>query len=220
MIADPYSVLGISPSASNEEVKRAYRDLSRKYHPDSYSNNPLADLAEEKFKEVQEAYKQIMDERERGYSNGNSSQYNQNTYNGGYSGQSYNQGYSQTSYEESQEMREIYSMLMMQRFREGLNALSRIPERGARWHYYNAIAYQGLGNVITAMGHAKQAVAMEPMNTEYSQFLMQLQNNSRNYRYNGGVRTHNDSDMCDMCCKLWFADTLCECMGGDLCTCM
>ena len=66
MIGDPYEVLGVSPKASNDQVKRAYRDLSRKYHPDSYADNPLAGLAEEKFKEVQEAYDQIMQEREGG----------------------------------------------------------------------------------------------------------------------------------------------------------
>ena len=67
MLNNPYEVLGISPNASNDEVKKAYRDLSRKYHPDSYVDNPLADLAEEKFKEVQEAYDQIMKERDGGY---------------------------------------------------------------------------------------------------------------------------------------------------------
>ena len=82
-MTDPYSVLGVSPNASDEEIKKAYRNLSRKYHPDSYGDNPLADLAEEKFKEVQDAYKQIMDERSRGgsYSGGNSGNYG-----GGYSG--------------------------------------------------------------------------------------------------------------------------------------
>ena len=68
MVSNPYEILGISPNASDDEVKKAYRELSRKYHPDSYANNPLADLAEEKFKEVQEAYNQIMDERSKGYS--------------------------------------------------------------------------------------------------------------------------------------------------------
>lgn len=214
MIADPYSVLGITPSASNDEVKRAYRELSRKYHPDSYVNNPLSELAEEKFKEIQEAYKQIMDERERGYNS---------SYSGGQSYQdtgSSSQGYGQSYYEESPEMREIYSMLMMRRFREGLNSLSRINDRGARWHYYNAIAYSGLGNVITAMSHAKQAVAMEPSNPEYSQFLNQLQNSTRNYQSRGGGMSGSDSDACDMCCKLWMTDKLCECTGGDLCACM
>lgn len=212
MIADPYSVLGVSPNASNDEIKRAYRDLSRKYHPDSYANNPLADLAEEKFKEIQEAYKQIMEQRENGYST-NSQSYQS----GGYSQQSYQQ----SSYQESAEMRQIYSMLMMRRFRDALNELARIPERSARWHYYNAIAYQGLGNIITAMSHAKQAVAMEPGNMEYNQLLRQLQNNSRNYQnQGGGVYRNNSDDACDMCCKLWIADSCCECMGGDLCTCM
>ena len=68
---DPYSVLGVPSSASDDEVKKAYRELIRKYHPDSYVNNPLSDLAEEKFKEVQEAYDQIMKQRENGgYSGG------------------------------------------------------------------------------------------------------------------------------------------------------
>ena len=86
MVTNPYEVLGVSPNASNDEVKRAYRELSRKYHPDSYVNNPLADLAEEKFKEVQEAYDQIMKQRESGggYSNAGSqsqSQYSNTSYN-------------------------------------------------------------------------------------------------------------------------------------------
>lgn len=214
MMTDPYEVLGISPSASNDEVKKAYRELSRKYHPDSYVDNPLSDLAEEKFKEVQDAYKQIMDRRENGYGGGYSSSQD-------YSGnsQNYQQGYGQSPYEESQEMRQIYSMLMMRRFREALNELSRIPDRGARWHYYNAIAYAGVGNMITAVGHAKQAVAMEPMNAEYSQYLRQLQSNTQTYQNRGGGVNGSDNDMCDMCCKLWVADSLCECMGGDLCTC-
>ena len=53
---DPYQILNIPPTATDEEVKRAYRDLARKYHPDNYHDNPLADLAQEKMKEINEAY--------------------------------------------------------------------------------------------------------------------------------------------------------------------
>ena len=68
MTKNPYEVLGVSPSASDDEIKKAYRDLTRKYHPDANVDNPLADLAEEKFKEVQEAYDTIMRERSSGSS--------------------------------------------------------------------------------------------------------------------------------------------------------
>ena len=81
---DPYSVLGVSPNASDEEIKKAYRELARKYHPDNYQNNPLADLAEEKMKEINEAYEAIQKQRSGGggsYQSGSSSS---GGYQGGY----------------------------------------------------------------------------------------------------------------------------------------
>ena len=89
MINNPYEVLGVSQNASNDEIKRVYRDLSRKYHPDSYVDNPLAGLAEEKFKEVQEAYDQIMHERDGGYQSGYGSIAGSSYSSGGYSQQNY-----------------------------------------------------------------------------------------------------------------------------------
>lgn len=143
-MTDPYQVLGISSNATDEEVKKAYRELSRKYHPDTYADNPLSDLAEEKFKEVQEAYQQIMDMR-----SGKSQGYQQGTQSNPYQQGGYQQGYQGNQ-------------------------------------QYNRQQYQYYGN-----GYGRN-----PYNTGRS-----------------------DCGTGNLCCDLWCADTLCECMGGDLCGC-
>ena len=130
MVTNPYEVLGVSPNASNDEVKKAYRDLSRKYHPDSYANNPLADLAEEKFKEVQEAYDQIMKQRE----------------NGGYSYQSGGNQYSSTGgNQETVELQAVRNYINARRFREALNVLAGISNRSAMWYYYSSYGTEQYG---------------------------------------------------------------------------
>lgn len=204
MIANPYKVLEVSPNASNEEIKKAYRELSRKYHPDSYANNPLSELAEEKFKEVQEAYDQIMKERESGYRSNNTT-----------GGEYY---YSNGQNEDSSEMSAVFNYLNARRYREALNLLSSISYRSARWYYYSAVANAGIGNNIMATQHAGQAVNMEPNNPEYSNLYNQLQWQTQRYQNTrnnngGGYGTGN------LCCDLWCADSLCECMGGDLISC-
>ena len=79
-MSDPYKVLGVSPNATDEEIKAAYRELARKYHPDNYVNNPLGDLAAEKMKEINEAYDQIQASRKAGNQGGYGGYY------GGYQG--------------------------------------------------------------------------------------------------------------------------------------
>ena len=130
MITDPYSVLGVPSSASDDEVKKAYRELIRKYHPDSYVNNPLSDLAEEKFKEVQEAYDQIMKQRENGgYSGGYAGNYS-GGYSGGYSsGQSYSSGS-----EDDVKMQAACNYINARHYREALNVLSSMSNQNARWY--------------------------------------------------------------------------------------
>ena len=211
MMTNPYEVLGISPSATDEEVKKAYRELSRKYHPDSYVNNPLAELAEEKFKEVQQAYEHIMKQRQNG---------------GGYS--SYNRGYANTnqSYnyntddQAGMQLQAARNYINARRFHEALNVLNGISNRNAMWYYYSSVANMGIGNNIVAVEHARQAAAMEPNNMEYVNYANQLQFRGQRYQTTGYGYGRNSYSTGDMCCDLWCADTLCECMGGDLCACM
>jgi molecular chaperone DnaJ len=212
MIIDPYQVLGVSSSDSDDKIKKAYRELSRKYHPDTNTNNPLADLAEEKFKQIQEAYQQIMNERKNGsqrsYGSSNSSS------------QSYSGG--NNTWQNDPKMVEVVNFINSKHYKEALNALSSIDNHSGYWHYFNAISNAGLGNNMEALNFARQAVNIEPNNSEFNDLLSKLswggrqyQNNSQGYGYGG-----SSCGTGNMCCDLWCADSLCECMGGDLCACM
>lgn len=163
MMFDPYKVLGVLPNASDEEIKKAYRKLSRMYHPDANINNPDKDKAEEKFKEVQRAYDQIVKERERKTS-GNF------------------QGHYHTTGRETVEMQAVYNFLNSRQYKEALHVLSEISERDARWYYCSAIANTGVGNNILALDHAKQASALEPANLDYANLVRQLESGGQWYQ--------------------------------------
>lgn len=202
---NPYEVLGVSRNASIDEIKKAYKELSRKYHPDSYVGNPLSSLAEEKFKQVQEAYDAIMKEKNGDYN---------------YAGNYNNNGYSNG---ESGEMAEVYNLLGRRAYSQALSLLDSMPNRNAKWYYYSAIAQVGLGNNLRGMEYARMAVSMEPNNIEYQNLVNRLSFQGNRYGevrnvYRGGRSGFDDAS--DLCCKLWLADSLCECMGGDLCSCM
>jgi len=103
--------------------------------------------------------------------------------------------------------------------------LDQVQQRSAMWYYLSGCANAGIGNQILARDHAAQAVNMEPNNMQFRQLLNQLDFNSRRYQnspYGGGYAPggQNSCGTGNMCCDLWLADTLCECMGGDLCSCM
>jgi molecular chaperone DnaJ len=149
-----------------------------------------------------------MKEREGGYNPYSSASYGQNSYSGG-------------SDNDSSELNAVYSYLNARQYREALNVLAGISYRSARWYYYSAVANAGIGNNVMAFEHAQQAVNMEPNNPEYTKLYNQLQWQSQRYqntRYNttGNGRGYNAGNLC---CDLWCADSLCECMGGDLISC-
>lgn len=167
MMGNPYEILGVSQNASDEDIKRAYRALSRKYHPDANINNPNREQAEERFKEIQQAYNQIMQERQQGYSG-----YDYGGARSGYGG--FTGGAYRTRREETPQMQAAANYLANRYYKEAWNILNGMNERSARWYYYSAVAQAGLGNNMTAREYAEQAVQMEPTNMEYRQLVQQL----------------------------------------------
>lgn len=208
-MTNPYQVLGVSPGASDEEIKKAYRNLSRKYHPDANINNPNKNEAEEKFKEVQQAYDQIMKEKQQGGGYGGS--YGYNTAGNGY-GYSGNRSYYQ-SRSESPQMQAAANYIANRHYAEALNVLNGIPfgERKARWYYFSALANQGAGNNIIAKEHAKRAVEMEPSNMEYRQFLQHLEYGGTWYTNMGSEYDRPYASAGNWCLSMLFLNMLCNC---------
>ena len=205
MTYDPYSVLGVSRDASEEEIKKAYKALSRKYHPDANINNPNRDQAEEKFKEIQAAYQQIMKERTEGYS-----------YGGGYGRQQQTSGY-----EEEPRLRAAGNYLRNGYYREARNTLDGMGEheKTARWYYYSAMAHMGLGNNVAALEHANKAVALDPQNMEYQMLLQRLQSGGQWYESRQAAYGYPHVGGNDLCLKICLANLFCNlcCGGGGLC---
>lgn len=230
---DPYSVLGVSRDASSEEIKKAYRALSRKYHPDANQNNPNKAAAEEKFKEIQAAYQQIMKERE----SGSTGSYGQagGGYGGGYGGGfggyggfggfggfgnfgGYSRQQSSGGDEYSNYMNAAANYINSGHYKEALNVLNSVRDRSARWYYFSALANRGLGNNVAALDYAKQAAQMEPGNSEYQLFLRQLEGGGSWYEQ---MRTPYGSPMSDTgnwCMKMLLLNLFCNlcCGGGGL----
>ena len=219
-MTDPYQVLGVSPSATDEQIKSAYRELARKYHPDNYVNNPLADLAQEKMKEINEAYDQIQRQRkqqQQSYSGQASA--NRGYSNAGYSRQSYSgQGRSQFA--------DIRQLLNSNRLSEAEELLEGIPQqrRDAEWYYLRGRVFYVHGWLDQAYSYYTRAVQMNPGNTEYQTALNQLMWQRNTGRPSGGYGDYRNVQSggmsgCDLCSGLICADCCCECMGGDLISC-
>ncbi len=204
-MSDPYQVLGVSQSATDEQIKSAYRELVRKYHPDNYVNNPLADLASEKMKEINEAYEQIQKMRKGGSSSS-------------YSGSSsYNRGYGAYASQGSSQFADIRRLIQSQRIIEAEELLDGVPQaqRDAEWHFLKGSIFYTKGWLDQALNHINTAVNMNPSNPEYRAALNQMmwQRNTGTTSY-GGYKTNSrpasGCDLCDCCAAYMCCDCMCD----------
>lgn len=214
MISDPYQVLGVSPDASDEEIKQAYRRLAKKYHPDL---NPGDEVAAKKMQQINAAYDQIKNpEKYRQQSSGYGGGYSQYDPFGGFG------GYQQRSYTEEDTsdnyQKAAYNYIRFGRYQEAVNALSNSAQRDARWYYLSALAHDGLGNQVTALEHIRKAVSMDPDNMEYLNVMQQIQNGGAAYRRQaegyGGFQMRGNP--CTNLLLCWFVNMFC-CGGRFMC---
>lgn len=204
---DPYEVLNISPDATDDEVKKAYRKLAKKYHPDKYQNSPLAEEASEKMKEINAAYDAILNERKGKYGSGQSS-----TYDNGYRS-AYQRGSSRYS--------EIRILINNGRYEEAEQRMSEIPpsERNAEWYYLMAVLCYSKGWLEEAYNYASAACRLDPDDVEYRLFFRRI-SGQRSGSY-GGYNRQSASGGCSGCtsgCCEYLTCILCsDCMCNTCC---
>ncbi len=217
MIDDPYKVLGVSPDASDDDIKRAYRRLAKKYHPDL---NPGDQEAARKMQEVNAAYEQIKNPEKARQSQGNpygnpyGSPYG-NPFGGGYYDPFGFGGYrSYGSYSADQYQQAAEQYIRFGHYTDALNLLNQSPDRNARWYYLSALANYGMGNQVTALEHIRKAVSMEPDNQEYLQALDRIENGGAAYRRQAGDFRgfSTGGDYCSSLCLCWILNLFC-CRG-------
>ncbi len=202
MIDDPYKILGVSRDATDEEIKRAYRQLAKKYHPD---RNPGDAEAAKKMQQVNAAYEQIKNPEKAQSSTGYSGYGSYDPF-GGYQQRPQQDG---DSYQQA-----AYNYIRFGRYREALNALQNCTKKDARWYYLSALANDGLGNSVTALEHIRRAVSMEPDNLQYLQVLQQIEHGGVHYRQQAG--DFRGFEMRGNPCMHYFLCWLCNlfCFGG------
>jgi molecular chaperone DnaJ len=202
---NPYEVLGLKPGATQEEIKKAYRNLIKQYHPDQYGDNPLKDLAEEKMRDINAAYDALTKNAGNTYSSSNSS----------------NSSYNSSSSDNSYMFSEIRRLIQSGNFAEAENRLNSISNnRNAEWNYLYGVLLTNKGWFDAGLKHIQTAVNMDPNNFEYRQTLNSLHQRTQAYSNNYYRTTgSNNANACDCCINLWCLDSICECMGGDLIGC-
>lgn len=205
---NPYDILGVSPNASDSEVKAAYRNLAKKYHPDNYADDSLREMASEKMKEINGAYDQIVSERKGRTNSGSQSYYNTYAQN-----QNVNSKYP-----------DVRRYIQSGRINDAEQILDGVPDgsRDAEWYFLKGTILLKKGWMDEAHSHFQRACNMDPQNMEYSQALNYTES-ARNgsfggYRQNGNGM-NSGCTSCDVCSGLLCADCCCECFGGDIIPC-
>ncbi len=195
---NPYDVLGLPRNANEEQIKRAYRELAKKYHPDNFPDASMRELAEEKMKEINEAYDMLMRK------NGGNSEYSKF------------------------EFAKIREMINQRNFSEAEIKLDSMnaADRNAEWHFLKGCVLSQRGWYLDAKKFFEIACNMDPSNGEYRQaydvMKSQAYSYSRGNNPNNGAPTTQRDHSCnvlDCCTQLICLDCLCECMGGDFITC-
>lgn len=197
-MTDPYRVLGLSPGASDDEVKKAYKTLAKKYHPDVAGNS---EEAARKMQEINAAYDQIINHK--------SDYSSYSGYSSSYSQYSQNQGYS-----EPIELRAAVSYINARRYREALNALSSIPpeKRSGRWYYLSSYAKAFSGDSQGALNDISAAIAKEPGNMTYLAFRERLMGRRSEYTMHTGTYSSSPAGICSSICLSMLFFRFCFCM--------
>lgn len=226
MVSDPYKVLGVSPDASDEEIKAAYRRLAKKYHPDLH---PGDEAAARKMNEINAAYDQIKNPQAQqegyGYGGAQGAAYENPWGAWGFGGGSgYGGAYQTRTETERNELRAARNYIRSRHFQEAINALSGVPfaERDGEWYYLNAIANYNLGNRVAALDSARRACDLSPGNTQYQLLLEQIERGAQTYEQTGAGYGFQSFDfgggnLCLRLCILNFILNLC--CGGHFFFC-
>ena len=214
---NPYDIIGVTTSSTDEEIKSAYRELAKKYHPDNYSDSPLQEFADEKMSEINAAFDEIMNSRR----NGGNAQTTQST------NSSYQRNNNHTSSHSN--FADIRAMIQSNRLVDAEELLDGIPlsNRDAEWYFLKGSIYYTRGWLDDALNNFTTACKLNPNNAEYRAALnrmgWQQQGNMGGYGQ-GAYRAPNQQmrggcSACDVCQGLICADCCCECMGGDFLSC-
>ena len=193
VVKDPYEVLGVKKGASQEEIKEAYRKLAKKYHPDQYANNPLSDLAQEKMKEINDAYNILT-------KNGNAGA----------------NSYSQRTYTNNDSSKSIYNRVRMMIDSNNIagaeQLLDQVSNRNDEWYFLKGVICLRRGWHNMAYENIRHAIQLNPTNPEYQQVLRNMNARTQQYRnYGGPVQHGSDCSVCDICAAAICIDACCNC---------